>query len=336
MSTINTNSQQAIPTEALSLSASIFFNSIDSWIPSNFGESSKSSSSTILNSKKDDSDFNNLLIKPNFINNGIPGQPSSSISNDRLGLGHPSLDSPIPSQQRNGLIGLSKKLNLERKGKAKEEFNAFSTHNEDDQDEEESKGRGSSKSSSSQKKHKSIDPFSTAKKNKKKDPFAIGNNKVHPAVAAGMNNRLNLEDDIPLQNDTSGGEEEEDGPPFPPFPPSISRQTTPINTLAASSPSGSGVFPYDGPRPFGSPSKSKKSGKRPLNDNDDEGENEDEENDTEGKDQHREQRTEGDQSDQTVINEDNNDKEVLQGPTSVKSKTQLRREKRKRAKLSKS
>ncbi|WWD01198.1 hypothetical protein V866_008139 [Kwoniella sp. B9012] len=275
--------------ESLSLSASIFYSSIDSWIPHNFGISSSSQS------KKDEGLTN--LLRPD-----IRGQ-----AEDRLGLGHPLLDNPNASRQiqRNGLVGLSKKLNLEKKkGKEKQETNGNGVRYEDDEDEDEEESKFKL-SSQNKKKVNAVDPFSTGKGKKKKDPFSTGNNNatvLHPAIIAQQSsNNHDLNED-----------EEEDEPPFP-LPP---RQTTPIQIPPTSSPGGSGIFPYDGPRPFGSPVKSKNS-KRSLAVDDDDGQGEKDESDGQ-------------------VNQDD-DQVKVNGSGSqespAKSKSAMRREKRKRAKL---
>ncbi|KAK6903131.1 hypothetical protein I203_108393 [Kwoniella mangroviensis CBS 8507] len=281
--------------ESLSLSASIFYSSIDSWIPSNFGTSSSSQS------KKDEGLTN--LLRPD-----IRGQ-----TEDRLGLGHPLLDNPSASRQiqRNGLVGLSKKLNLEKKkGKEKQEVNGKGARYEDDEDEDEEESKFKL-SNQNKKKVNAVDSFSTGKGKKKKDPFSIGNNNntvLHPAILAQqLNNRNNPEED-------EDEREEEDEPSFP-LP---SRHTTPVQIPPTSSPRGSGIFPYDGPRPFGSPVKSKNS-KRSIEDDDGEQGEKDESNGQVNQ-----------AYDQLKANESGSQE------SPVKSKSAMRREKRKRAKLNNS
>ncbi|WWC69296.1 uncharacterized protein I206_103234 [Kwoniella pini CBS 10737] len=306
--------------EALSLSASIFLNSIDSWIPKSFGKEIQSTSNS------GDQGLVGLL-KPTTINGHIE---------DRLGLGHPDLLQGSTSNrpiQRNGLISLSRKLNLEKKSKSSNGLQSVNLLEDDDEEEDESKFKSISK-----KKITSIDPFGGSKK-RKKDPFSVGSNnsngiksKLNPPVPTSIPPQLKFNVDTNIDHREIEVDRENDVEKSSSEVPKVpSRQTTPVSPLP--SPVESSTFPYNGPGPFGPPVKSKL--KRLLHDD----ENESVEKtksvqravsvDTEPKKQNIYHEVKGHIQKGDVSNDSPLSPQKL-------SKTQMRREKRKKAKLSKS
>ncbi|WWC60948.1 uncharacterized protein I303_103525 [Kwoniella dejecticola CBS 10117] len=328
---------KAPSSEALSLSASIFLNSVEEWIPKSFGTEIQSASASASGSGSGSGAGagDNLagLLRPTTINGHIE---------DRLGLGHPDAEANASNSrpmQRNGLIGLSKKLNLEKKGKSREDVNArfqLDVH-DDDEDEEDSKFRSISK-----RKNTTIDPFGGATKKKKKDPFAVGNTNTRAAKAVlsaplrtnGNGSAIDGEDDE-VEKEIQEGSQSTEGPSSM----TISRQTTPMPVISVNaSNEGSGIspspFPYDGPRPLGSPVKNQK--KRPLRADEDD----------DGSEKNRISKDEetpdsslngvGNSSEASSIYKNKNKNQDKDEQSSKeKTKTQLRREKRKKAKLSK-
>ncbi|OCF36610.1 hypothetical protein I316_01862 [Kwoniella heveanensis BCC8398] len=198
LSSLSSKSSKApsvpVPVEALALSASVFLNDIDSWIPSTFGAGANPGAGARTAAEKE-AEFSSFLR-------------SERDGTERLGLGHPSFDEPSRSKQgggsarTNGLGGLSKKLEVEKRAKARSEAELKRQNghghghghgegggegDEDDEEEqEESRGRVISKNRM-KRMGGNLDPFgggqSQKKKNRAKDPFAVGNGKAqHPAV----------------------------------------------------------------------------------------------------------------------------------------------------------
>ncbi|WRT67308.1 uncharacterized protein IL334_004277 [Kwoniella shivajii] len=298
----------ALSSESLSISASLFTSSIDSWIPSNFG--------VIKPASEKEREFSALL--------------KTDHSDTKLGLGHPSLDAPVRPVQRNGIDGISRRLNLDKKGKAKEVTTTVGTYG-DSEDEGESRGKILSK-----KKNGVIDPFGNGKK-KKKDPFSIGKGTIGessrstsstPVVEPSkqVNNpktyikTLSATEAVDsVQSNTAHSEEGHSEPS------ALHPLSTPMASTATPPSPGQGSFPYDGPRLFGSPQKSR-SAKRlaEFDDRDDSDEILGGESKVVG------------QSENGSVETDKNGKVengVAESPSRL-SKTQRRREKRKRAKLS--
>lgn len=155
---ISQDSNAGPSAESLSLSASLFTSQISSWIPANFGQSSKPSASTATTAKTQQSSLDSVL-------------QTEHDRGERLGLGHPLLD--VPKHQRrqetsSSLSTLGKRMGLEAKGKgkAKDESEVelgVAGRKEESEDEEESRGRIGKK-----RKVDKVDMFAGKKKAKTK------------------------------------------------------------------------------------------------------------------------------------------------------------------------
>ncbi|TYJ56705.1 hypothetical protein B9479_002636 [Cryptococcus floricola] len=221
----------------------------------------------------------------------------------RLGLGHPSIDDPKRlaafSAGGGGLASLSKKL-----GKEKKEIEGAEQQKGkggDDDEEEESRVRSVGKT----KKNTAQDLFGGKKKKKPEAP------QVHPLARAQALSVV----EAPAEATTPEFNSPPTTPESPVFPGHVelSPPSTPPNHMPTSSPGGSGIFPFQGPFALESPqakrlmNERKERKKREL-------EEDDEESGTEGQ---------------------KDSKEEGASPRKSKSKTQLRRESRKKAKVAK-
>ncbi|WVR05395.1 hypothetical protein IAU60_002409 [Kwoniella sp. DSM 27419] len=302
------------PVEALTLSASLFASSIDSWIPVNFGAPRPAAST------RDEISLS-----------------SRDERSDRLGLGHPLIDQPRKGAPKGaGLSGLSRKLDSERKGKGKardEGVSAGDPSRETDSEEEESRVRSVGRKKAGGgglgdmfggKKKKSKDPFAASSTTKATSaaiphPQAYGNSeeKDGPSASDGSSRNGGKTNDSPQRSLTSA-------------------RTKPLlMPTGASSPGDSGGFPHNGPRPFGSPRASREQPrglKRGMSDDD----GSEEEGPAGELPPSADKTANRGVGSQTGLDSDCMDApgETVAG-AGVKSKTQLRREKRKRAKLSK-
>ncbi|KAK8869622.1 hypothetical protein IAR55_000189 [Kwoniella newhampshirensis] len=347
-----TNSTNGPTPESLALSASLFTSSISSWIPADFGLAKSDSEKA--------KDFD-LAIR------------EERGGGDRLGLGHPLLDEPRQvSRTGAGLAGLSRKLAGEKKGKGKEDaIPKTKGGSDDEEDEEESRsrsvGKGKMKSKSGV-----VDMFGGGKKKKRHvvDPTSA----VSTAASPGSSNTPQASSTTPAQssgiegvpnsanqpspswptnpveplsaypaeiNDSNNGNDNEQ--PTPSKPIAISTTTTPSTPpppshTMTSSPGGSGTFPFQGPLALNSPTAEKmlKGKKRALEH--DEGEVDAD--GVEDDDPCRPPRALGtlkkdERGDEKGDDDDEEDKEEHKEQGKVLTKSQLRREKRKRAKLSK-
>ncbi|WVO14029.1 hypothetical protein L204_101654 [Cryptococcus depauperatus] len=235
----------------------------------------------------------------------------------RLGLGHPLLDDSkrASGSRTNGLVGLNKKLVNERKGKEREEPpRCIIPTMELDEEESRANSVGRQK-----KKETAFDLFEGKKKRKAPDDL-----KVHPlAQQDESKSPSSSQPTIPkvvASLSKSDGEDEDSEIQSPLFPTSRSPLSVPSTPPLLSSPGGSGVFPFSGPLVLESPVARKlieerKARKRKI---------------PEDKEREREKMIEGKGKEESA--------ESVGTPTKgeKKSKTQLRREARKRMKLAQS
>lgn len=276
-------------TEALAFSASLFASSIASWIPPNFG---------ITKSETEKQADFELALKEE--------------RGGRLGLGHPLIDAPRKygdARGGNGLAGLSKKLGNEKKNKDKEDGGSQPPQQPQDEDEEESRVKSVGKGKKSV--NGVLDMFGGKKKRKTEQ-------QVHPLA---QQQQQQTEPTPILQ--ASEDDEEQEEPPFSnPRSPVIPAE--PSTPPPASSPGGSGIFPFQGPLALESPIAKKMMEERIT----------------------RKRRAEEvDQEEEEGLNSKEGSQSLLGSQTSTpikkqdqgpKSKTQIRREARKRAKLAQS
>ncbi|WWD16114.1 hypothetical protein CI109_100539 [Kwoniella shandongensis] len=263
MAQTTSNGQDGPTPEALAFSASLFTSSISSWIPTNFG---------LAKSDSEKAKEFELAIR-------------EERGGDRLGLGHPLLDEPRKLGQSSsrggggaGLAGLSRKLELEkRKGKERANQNGMSTttkrgdgDDEDDEDEGESRSRSlgkgkpkarggvvdmfggkknkkpaasTSMSASASASPAPIPPTPTSQAEQSSQPSSStqlqpattgqGSSSVQPTKFSGNDDQSpSTVDHISTSNS----------------PPSRSNPSTPLPiSIGTSSPGGSGTFPFQGP-----------------------------------------------------------------------------------------
>lgn len=167
--------------ESLSLSASLFTSQISSWIPANFGQSSKSTTKTTQQSSLD-----SVL-------------QTEHDRGERLGLGHPLLD--VPKHQRrqeasSSLSTLGKRMGLDvkGKGKVKEDEEGVKESKDESGDEEESRGRIGKK-----RKVDKVDMFAGKKKAKSKsisDPKIVPSHSSAPLPSTDSQLTLPTEEKI--------------------------------------------------------------------------------------------------------------------------------------------
>ncbi|KAK4685340.1 hypothetical protein P7C73_g4813, partial [Tremellales sp. Uapishka_1] len=255
-----------IPTftaESLSLSASLFTSSIDSWVPKDFG--------LVKTDEDKRKEFASAF------------RPGGAERNERLGLGHPLLDAPPPqaSSSHSSLSHLSKHLKRGTDAGKDSEAKLSQQEEEDDDggEEEESRSRSVGRGKARKAPSSMVNPFGKKKK-------ATTTKPSRPS----------------------------------PIPEPL-KERSPATT---SSPGGSGEFPFQGPLAISHPPSPKTGAeqKRPR-----------EEVESEDADE-----VEGNEVGAGAVEQEDGEKkgdEVVlgRGPSGGKSKTQMRREKRKRKKL---
>lgn len=226
----------------------------------------------------------------------------------RLGLGHPLIDAPRKygeARGGNGFAGLSKKLGNEKKNKDKEDGGSLPSQQPQDEDEEESRVKSVGKGKKSV--NGVLDMFGGKKKRKTEQ-------QVHPLA---QQQQQQTEPTPILQ--ASENDEEQEEPPFSnPQSPVIPPEPSPP---PASSPGGSGIFPFQGPLALESPIAKKMMEERITR-----------KRRAEELDQEEEEGLSSKEGSQSLLGSQTSTpiKKQDQGP---KSKTQIRREARKRVKL---
>lgn len=231
----------------------------------------------------------------------------------RLGLGHPLIDAPRKygdSRGGNGLAGLSKKLGNDKKNKDKEGGQSLPQQQPEDVDEEESRVKSVGKGKKSV--NGVLDMFGGKKKRKAEQ-------QVHPL--AQQQEQQTAQTPLSKASTPSQDDKEQKQPPLsnpqsPVIPPE------PSTPPPASSPGGSGIFPFQGPLALESPIAKKMMEERITR-----------KRRAEEVDQEEEEGSGRKERSQSLLESQTNtpSKKQDQGP---KSKTQIRREARKRAKLS--
>jgi hypothetical protein len=236
-------SRPAPTPESLSLSASLFTSRISSWLPADFGH-------TVPNAQKT-ADFELTLRSAG----------SSTGESDRLGLGHPKLAAPESGggPSRAGLAHLQKRLGG-GKGKGKgtaggKEETAPVSGVEDGEDEDEGESRASS--IGKRKKGGNLDLLLGKKGRKATSTPAQSStparSSIRPSPAPSPASASRTPDNLPpsVQQDEGADVDDDDDPP--PFTPPRSGTTSPPRHTATSSPGGSGIFPFFGPLALDSP-----------------------------------------------------------------------------------
>lgn len=230
----------------------------------------------------------------------------------RLGLGHPLIDAPRKSgdpRGSSGLAGLSKKLGNDKKNKDKEDGGSLPQQQPQDEDEEESRVKSVGKGKKNV--NGVFDMFGGKKKRKAEQ-------QVHPLAQQQQQQTPPTPLSKASTPSRDHGEQEQ---------PSLSNSQPPVippepsTPPPASSPGGSGVFPFQGPLALESPMAKMMMEKRLRR-----------KRRAEEVDQEEEERSGSKEGSQSLLESQTNtpSKKQDQGP---KSKTQIRREARKRAKL---
>ncbi|GFZ45736.1 hypothetical protein JCM24511_03465 [Saitozyma sp. JCM 24511] len=225
--------------ESLSVSASLFTSRISSWLPANFGASSSTSHDKL-----------DILF-----------ERTSEDETSRLGLGHPRLDLPrggAPTRGAGaGLAHLQRRL-AKGKGAARAESTDSSslgvTSRDDDADEDEGESRASSVGR--RKRSTALDLLS-GKKGKKSGsatPALSAQSSARPSPVPPQLDSAAHGDPVE-DRDSAISESKDDSHPSPSFDDGNddSGPATPTHHTATSSPGGSGIFPFSGPLALDSP-----------------------------------------------------------------------------------